>query len=149
MGQQNLKFRDLARRLLDHERGGRDTPVELVPAMEGAFRRLYEHMHNLIGQAGIQALLARAAHLTRTEARWIESITIHVEPILTLTGLAERVESEGAAEVFEGLELLLANIIGLLCTFIGDSLTMLLIRRIWPEVALETAGSGSEGEQVT
>lgn len=149
MGQQNFQFRDLARRLLDHERGGRDTPVELAPAMEGAFRRLHEHMHNLIGQAGFQALLARAAHLTRTEAPWIESITIQVEPVLTLTGLAERVESQGAAEVTEGLKLLLANLIGLLCTFIGDSLTLLLIRRIWPEVALETPGSGSEGGQVT
>jgi hypothetical protein len=144
MGQQNFKFRDLARRLLDHERGTRDTPVDLVPAMEGAFRRLHEHMRNLIGQAGFQALLARAAHLTRTEARWIETITIHVEPVLTLTGLAERIESEGAAEVIEGLELLLANLIRLLCTFIGDSLTLLLIRRIWPEVALETPDSGSK-----
>lgn len=144
MGQQNFQFRDLARRVLDHERGGRDTLVELVPAMEGAFRRLHEHMHNLLGQAGFQALLARAAHLTRTEAPWIESITIHVVPVFTLTGLAERVNREGAAEVIEGLELLLANLIGLLCTFIGDSLTLLLIRRIWPEVALETPDSGSK-----
>jgi len=144
MGQQNLKFRDLAQQLLDHERGQRDTPVELVPAMDGAFQRLHEHMLNLIGQEGFQALLARAAHLTRAEAGWIESITIQTGPVLTLNGLAERIESEGAAEVIDGLVLLLANLIGLLCTFIGEPLTMLLIRRIWPEVPLEDPDSGSK-----
>lgn len=147
MGQQNLKFRDLARNLLDHERGQRDTPAELVPAIEGGFRRLHEHMFNLIGQTGFQALLARAAHLTAAEARWIESITIQVAPVLTLQGLAERIESEGADQTMDGLVLLLANLIGLLCTFIGESLTLLLIGRIWPDVPLENPGAGSkEGE---
>lgn len=144
MGRQNLKFRDLAQQLLDHERGQRDTPVELVPALEGAFRRLHEHMLNLIGRAGFQALLARAAHLSRSEAEWIATITIHVEPVLSLQGLAERIESEGSAEVMKGLELLLANLIGLLGTFIGEPLTLLLIRRIWPDVPLENPGSGSK-----
>ena len=144
MGQQNFRFRDLSRQLLDHERRQGDAPAELVPAMEGTFRRLHEHLCNLVGEAGFQALLERAAHLTRTEAGWIESITIQPEPALTLRGLAERIESEGAARVMDGLALLLANLIGLLCTFIGESLTLLLIRRIWPEVALEIPGSGSK-----
>jgi hypothetical protein len=144
VGQQNVKFRDVARQLLDHERGQQDTALELAPIMEGAFRRFHKHMLQLIGQAGFQALLARAAHLTRKEAAWIESVNIQVEPTLTLTGLAECIESEGAAEVMEGLELLLANFIGLLCTFIGESLTMLLIRRIWPEVPLDDPGAGSK-----
>lgn len=144
MGQQNSKFRDLARQLLEHERGQRDTPVDLVSTVERTFRRLHENIRNLIGQAGFQALLARAVHLTRTEAVWIQSITIHLEPVFTLTGLAERIESEGGDQVMDGLVILLANLIGLLCTFIGEPLTLLLIGRIWPEVASELSGSGSK-----
>lgn len=160
MGQQNFRFHDLARQLLGdergdeggherghgrgHERGRQDTAADLVAAMEGAFRRLHEHTCKLIGRAGFQALVARAAHLTSAEAGWIESITFRAEPVLTLEGLSERIESEGAGPVFDGLALLLANLIGLLCTFIGESLTLLLVRRIWPEVAPEFPGSGSK-----
>lgn len=144
MGQQNFRFRDLARQLLDHERARQDTAADLVPVIEGAFRRLHEHTCKLIGPAGFQALVHRAAHLTSAEAGWIESISFHAEPDLILVGLSERIESEGAAPVIDGLALLLANLIGLLCTFIGESLTLLLVRRIWPEVALEFPGSGSK-----
>lgn len=143
MGQQNLRFRDLARQLLDHERERQDAAADLVPVIEQAFRRLHEHTSKLIGPAGFQALVTRAAHLTSAEAGWIESMTFQAEPDLTLVGLSERIESEGAGPVIDGLVLLLANLIGLLCTFIGDSLTLLLIRRIWPEVAFEAPGPGS------
>ena len=145
MGQSNPQLRDMARQLLERERRQAEKPADVGEASERTFQRLQEHMSNLIGRVGFQALMTRAAHLTRAEAGWIESIAIERESRVTLQGLDVVLEREGAARAMEGMVLLLANLIGLLCTFIGEELTLRLLRRIWEEIPRLTPGS-KEGE---
>ncbi|MDP9312404.1 MAG: hypothetical protein M3R24_16220 [Chloroflexota bacterium] len=56
---------ELARRLLTHEAGGRQSPEELSAAAERAYVRLRERLMVFLGQPGFDSLWARAMHLAQ------------------------------------------------------------------------------------
>ena len=49
-------------------------------------------------------------------------------------------------ELFEGGVVLLAQLLGLLVAFIGESLTLRLVREVWPQLPLDDLDFG-KGEQ--
>jgi hypothetical protein len=137
----------LARRVLRHEAGGRAEPAALAEAAERADARLRGRLASLIGQTGYTTLVARAVHLAQAEVPALERVS--VDALATgaeggLRGVREfaRASSDaGAAEA--GLSAILAHVIGLLVTFIGEDLALRLIRDAWPE--LPDGQGGSEG----
>jgi len=130
----------LSRTILEHEIGKREAPDEIAAAIERCFQRLYAELVNLVGHAGYQALLARAVHLTRPEGGPLE-VAI-ADGTVNVKDLAERVKRDGGPRVIDDTTTLLANLIGLLTTFLGEELTMRLVRRIWTEVPHGHSGSG-------
>lgn len=146
------RIRDLARQILERQIEKHNAPLELVAAIEESFQHLHKNLFNLLGHAGFHALMTRAAHLTKLElgSNWTEDITIPFEPVITWMGLAETIEREGAAQVKGAAVALLANVIGLLCIFIGEDLTLLFIHRIWtgmaPAVAVTSSKEGRTNE---
>jgi hypothetical protein len=48
-------------------------------------------------------------------------------------------------ELLEGGVVLVAQLLGLLTAFIGQTLTLRFVREIWPEVPLDDLNSGKEG----
>ena len=83
----------------------------------------------LIGELGLKALSARALHLTK-----------HDYPLETVSGegelsegLGEWLEQLDAARVPDAAPAMLATLGGLLTTFIGDGLTLRLLRKAWPD----------------
>jgi hypothetical protein len=133
---------ELSRRIMGREIGGREAPEEIVAAIEVAFHRLCEALFNLVGHAGGQALLARAIDLTRREFGWLEAVLVEAGVCIKFNNMAERVVRESAPRVIDCAATLLANLIGLLCAFIGEDLTMRLVARIWAEVPRGHAGPG-------
>ena len=125
-------LRQLALNVLAQHAG----PTPDAEAVAAAARRAYDDLARvsapLIGQVGFDALASRAVHLAQRDCPWL------VQPI-------QPRQAEGpVAQVIAGLErqdpalaadcaaALFATLIGLLVTFIGEPLTIGLLRKAWP-----------------
>jgi hypothetical protein len=123
--------RDFARRLiaLESARGGPPGP----PA-GGAARvcdRLRAPLARLAGAAGYRALLSRALALAKAEVASLSSVQVGVDG--SLEGFGGAGGDDGAAVV--------AHLLGLLATLIGEPLTRHLVLDAWPDAAAgETDG---------
>jgi hypothetical protein len=128
----------LARRVLQHEAGGRAELAALAEAAERADARLRGRLASLIGPTGYTALVARAVYLAQAEVPALERVTVDALATEAEGGLhsvrefARATGDAGAAEA--GLSAILAHVIGLLGTFIGEDLALRLIRDAWPEL---------------
>jgi len=87
------------------------------------------------GNAGFQALLTRALALARVEVPWLRAV--HVKADGSLEGLTEIQAQLPPAELLEGKVVLLAQLLGLLVAFIGENLTLRLVREVWSKVPLD------------
>jgi hypothetical protein len=126
--------RDLARRLLAREMGARRDPAALPEATGRACRKLCERLAKLVTAAGCRALVGRALHLASAESPFLEGVRAGSPPETCLEGLGERVQGVEPAAAEHGLAAILASLIGLLVTFIGEDLTLRLVRDVWPDV---------------
>jgi len=129
--------KELAQRLLWQEAGGRLDAENLAKAAERILDRLRRKLTDLLGQAGFIALYRRALRLAQGEYPALENLAVDAKPDERLLGLHEfaAANSENLATFVAGFSTLLAHLIWLLVTFIGDSLTVRLINEIWPEIA--------------
>jgi hypothetical protein len=125
------------RRVALREVARRAGPAAGAEAVAAAASRAYDDLARvvaqLIGQAGVDALTGRAVHLAQQHYPWL----VHgreAEPpdgpfaqvIVCLERQEPAVASEAAAAVF-------GTLAGLLVTFIGERLTMQLLRTAWPD----------------
>jgi hypothetical protein len=137
--------RELARWLLAREVDHHREPIDLAAAAEAACRKLGHRVARLVTFVACQALLARALHLARRDFPFLEGVRPGPSPDVCLEGLAERLRGVEHARATEGLAAVLANVLGLLATFIGDEITMRLVRDAWPDARLGGADAGTEG----
>lgn len=140
MSEAPAKLRKLAQRLLAIEdppekRG--DTAVVFVVT-----EKLRQRLSILTGNAGFRAVLARALALAAAEVRWLNRI--HIDARGSLEGLDEACAQISADEIARGQAALITQLIGLLATFIGASLTAYLLRDVWPEVSPDDLSSETE-----
>lgn len=92
---------------------------------------------SLIGVGGFRSLLSRALALAGEDIPWL--CALHVTADGSLAGL----ETELAPSEVAAAELaLMAQIAGLLVTFVGPALTMQLLRGIWPTIPDHDFGTG-------
>ena len=134
--------RQLARRLLAYEAaaGKNSEPTE-----SAAFRvceKLRQPLCSLAGVAGFRSLLSRALALARAEAPSLSGV--HVGADGSLKGLDELGPQRDKDMAKEGGALLIAQLLGLLLTFIGEGLTLRLVQDVWPESAFDDRDSGKE-----
>ena len=135
--------RHLAQRLLTYEGvAGQNSE----PTQSAAFRvceRLRRPLTTLAGVAGFRSLLSRALTLARAEAPSLSVVQIAADGSLEgLDELASQTDKEQAKD--EGV-ILIAQLLGLLLTFIGEGLTLRLVHDEWPEAAVD--GRVSEKER--
>ena len=117
---------------------------EGTEGLAAAARRAYDELAHastpLIGQIGVDALIARALHLAQREHPWLseapESDPAN-EPFAQMIANASR---QDPAMATEGTAAVFATFAGLLVTFIGEALTTSLLRKAWPDAFLDAAG---------
>lgn len=127
-------MRDFAERLIAHETKGNKSFEVKLPAAFLVFEKLRPHLANLMGSTGFRALLSRSLALASTEVPWLRAV--HVKSDGSLEGL-EKFESQVDLDnFFEGRVILLAALLGLLVAFIGEKLTVQLVRGVWPKLYL-------------
>ncbi len=138
------QLRELARRLFAHEAARRGEPGGSAETMARACQRLYQRLNPLIGTGGLHALLIRALHLAGAEYPWLDAVKVEEHPGCSLKGLSEAAEGRGTAETSEGFSAMIANIIWLLVTFIGEDIILSLVYEAWPEIRTEAGIPGSD-----
>lgn len=129
--------RDLARRLLANESARGKNPdtgagVTPLPPAARVCDKLRTVLTTFAGSAGFRSLLTRALTLAATRAPDLKGVT--VTPDGSLSGI-ENVESgkyKGTAREWELI--LVAQLLDLLATFIGEILMLQLVRQGWPDL---------------
>lgn len=137
MNEASLAAQDLARRLIALESAqepGSDTGDS--PALR-AVDKLRFPLSKLAGADGFRFLLTRALTLAKA---YSPSLTqIHVESNGSLQRAMDTPVSEASNGAADGETALLVELIGLLIAFIGEALTLQLLRVAWPDAKLKDA----------
>lgn len=125
-------LRKFARRLLSYElENGKSADAKDSAAFH-VCEKLRGPLGKFLGLGGFRALLFRAQALASKEVPWLHAIEI--KPDGSLEGLDELEGKFKASVVAEGEIILVAELLGLLITFIGAHLTLRLVQEIWPEL---------------
>jgi hypothetical protein len=136
-------LRDIARRLVEYEAGGRSDAVALAEAAARANQRLRQHLCKLVGPAGFHALVSRALVLAKGEYPVLQGVTVNADG--DLSGMAAvPLDQNWQNEHLPALSAVLANFLWLLVTFIGDDLALRLVQDLWPDVPLADQRHDSE-----
>jgi len=99
-------------------------------------------LSSLAGIAGFRSLLSRALALARAEAPGLSAVKVGADG--SLTGLDKLGSQEGKDMSMEGGAILIAQLLGLLLTFIGEGITLHLVQNVWPESTFDDRDSGKE-----
>jgi hypothetical protein len=115
--------------------GDADGPLATPKAAERVFGKLNKRLAQLITLVGSDALLARAVHLSRAAFPFLGGAQITRGDDLSILSLPKSAACENS-QLVDGLEAVLATLVGLLVSFIGEDLTARILREEWPEVAM-------------
>lgn len=134
------QMRNIAERLIAHEAHANKSSETRTPAAFDVCEKLRPHLATLMGNIGVSALVSRALALATAEVPWLRAV--HVEADGSLAGL-DGSEAQVAPEQFaKGQMILLAQLLGLLVAFIGENLTLRLVREVWPKLSLDDVDVG-------
>lgn len=136
-------IRDLVRRLLAYETVAGKSSVPADPAALLVYEKLRRHLCKLVGVAGFQALASRALILTKLEAPGFG--TVHMTADGRLQGFNELEPQNNKSDDDDKVgAILIAQLLGLLLTFIGEALTLRLLQDAWPEAVLDGSRNGRD-----
>ena len=137
------EMRDLAQRLLSYEAsaGKASEPVESTTLR--VYQKLRESLGALAGSAGFHALASRALTLARSEVPSLGAVQVGADGNLegmsavesSLKGEQDRADNSGVV--------LISRLLGLLFVFLGEALTLSLLREAWPGAAFDDRNSGN------
>lgn len=113
---------DLARRLVAIEAAWNEPAVGAVRVSE----RLRLSLAKLAGVDGFRSLMSRALTMAKAEAPSLDRIQVLPDGSLEGFDGMERSEEEGGGVI------VVAQLLGLLVTLIGEPLTLRLVRDAWP-----------------
>ena len=133
---------EVARRLLAYEAAAGRNSEPTEPAAFRVFEKLRRPLCSLAGVAGFRSLLSRALALARAEAPSLRAVEVSGDGSLKgLEALGPQKDKEVSGD---GGALLIAQLLGLLLTFIGEGITLRLVQDVWPEFAFDDRDSGKE-----
>ena len=139
MSRVSPEMQDLARRLLTFEAARRNSSAARADAAARVIEELRLHLIKLAGVAGFRSLLSRALTLAKAEAPSLNIVRIRADGSLEgFDGIEGSREVEvGAVAAPEAGTILVAHLLELLVTFIGEPLTLRLVHAIWPDASVD------------
>ena len=134
-------MRDLAHRLLTYEAGAAKNSEPMESPSLRVYEKLRQSLGEFVGVAGFQSLASRALTLARPEAPSLSAARVTSDG--SLQGLREiktqiDMDKDRAGE---GGIILIARLLGLLRSFLGEALTLSLLRNTWPSEAFDDRNS--------
>jgi hypothetical protein len=140
------EMRDLAQCLLTYEAiaGRTSEPTEAVTLR--VYEKLRQSLCLFAGSAGFHSLASRALALARPEAPSLRAARILADGSLEDLEWSKpqiNIDKDRAGEDQAGDEgvILIARLLGLLLTFLGEALTLRLLQNAWPGAAFEDCNS--------
>ena len=127
-------MRDFAARLVAFEMQGTPASRTQTPVAFEVCEKLRPHLATLMGTTGFCALLSRALALATAEASGLRAVRVQADG--SLAGCEEPGAPAEAEKAAEGGVVLLAQLLGLLEAFIGQNLTLRMLRDVWPKLTL-------------
>ena len=111
------------------------------------YEKLRQSLGTIAGVAGFQSLASRAMVLARSEAPSLHAAQIAADGSLRGLGEIEHridIDAEQADkdEADERGVVLIARLLGLLLVFLGEALTLSLLRVTWPGAVFDDSNSG-------
>jgi hypothetical protein len=154
------EMRDLAHRLLTYEAIAEKTSEPVGSATLRVYEKLRQSLGTFAGAAGFQSLAFRALTQAKSEAPGLWAVQVAADGSLQGLGEFEPQSGEfepqsgefepqlgsGKNQVSEGGVILIARLLGLLLIFLGQTLTLSLLRNSWPCAALGDHNSGNGGK---
>ena len=135
MSRATPQMRDLAARLIAAETRKPKSSEPEHPAVFHVCENLRPHLAMLMGKAGFRAVLSRALAVSSAEVPWLAAVQVNADG--ALEGWDKPKAQVAPKELTESGGLLVAQLLGLLVAFIGDNLTLHLVRDVWPKLSLE------------
>lgn len=136
------RMRKFARWLLALEAVAANPAGADMPAAFSVCEKLRRTLGRLTGAAGFRSLLSRALALTAQEVSWLQALRVKEDG--SLDGLEEVEAQLSQSEVERGEMVLVAQLITLLVSFIGEALTLRLLQESWAEVRPQDLNPGIE-----
>jgi hypothetical protein len=134
MNQDTERIRNLAQKLLSYESAaGKHTEENTTLDAAGVLDALRRHLSVLSGVNGFDAIMSRALALAKAQNADLQAVQL--APDGSLRRLSEICNREPAA----GVEVI-AQLLGLLVTFVGESLTL----RILIDAGVDANGSNAD-----
>lgn len=134
MDSPSASTRGLARRLLAVEAAGNGAADATVHEAVRVVAKLRVSLTRFAGNDGFTSLLRRALSLARADVPGLHTVTL--KPDGSLEGL-EALAAEAGHDGAEAAGAIIAHLLGLLVTFIGEPLTLRLVRDAWPDASLD------------
>jgi hypothetical protein len=136
-------IQDLSRRIFAVE-ATRDKAADTqVDEAVKVCAKLQVPLSRFTGPAGFLSLLSRALVLAKAEVASLS--VVQVLPDGSLVGFDEIKHDQDAEALEKGRVVLVAHLLGLLATFIGESLTRRLVLDAWPDASINS--TDLRGEQ--
>ncbi|MBA3713379.1 MAG: hypothetical protein H0W76_13160 [Pyrinomonadaceae bacterium] len=136
------EIQDLARRLLAFEAAHDSSSDVRVEVAVRVIEELRMRLIRLAGVDGFRSLLSRA--LTLAKAKVPSLNMVHVRADGSVEGFDGIEQSQEAGEATQAGIVLVAHLLELLVTFIGEPLTLRLVRDAWPDASVDGAGLRTE-----
>jgi hypothetical protein len=138
------KTRDLARTLVASEADATTTSLHTEPATVRVYERLRRQLGAPVGVDGFQAIASRALALAKSQSPQLSAVQVTANG-----GLRGLDEVESQADADEGGEAgitLIAQLLGLFLTFLGEATTLRLIEdlRLQADVGIESATTAED-----
>lgn len=140
MSQASPDMRRFAEQLLGFEMAGEkgtDLPVIL-----NVCAKLQHPLITLMGEVGFRAFISRALALAGSEVPWLRAV--HVKSDASLEGLTELKGQVSSDEFTSGSVVLVAQLLGLLTSFMGEMLVVRILRGVWPHLKPGELNFGKE-----
>ena len=134
MSRATPQMRNFAKRLMVCETLENKSCGTKTPAGFHVCEKLRLHLATFMGKNGFHTLLSRSLALSTAEVPWLGAMRAKADD--SFEGLEELHAQLNPEELFEGEIVLLAQLLGLLVAFIGEKLTVRLVREVWPKVPL-------------
>ncbi|MGB8261618.1 MAG: hypothetical protein WCE75_14750 [Terracidiphilus sp.] len=140
------EMRGFAQRLLDYEAFADKSSEPAESATLRVYEKLRRGLGEFAGAAAFYSLASRALTLARTEAPSLSAVRISADGALQGLGEIEHrfdIEKVRAGE-FPACEVeivLIARLLGLLLIFLGEPITLRLLRIVWPGAVFDDCSS--------
>lgn len=142
------KTRDLARSLVASEAEANTTALHTEPATVRVYEKLRRQLSAPVGNDGFQALASRALALARSQSPRLGAVQVTANGGLRgLGGVESRTDGGEDGEDGEAGITLIAQLLGLFLTFLGEATTLRLIEDLRLQAEDRTEPAATAGDR--